>query len=142
MRGALLRTFIGAHVLAYRLSRGRLFGSWGQAPILLLTTTGRKSRLERTTPLLYLGQGEHMVVVATNDGSPEHPQWFRNLVATPRARVETNEGTLDVDARTATGDERALLWPQLLAIYPNYDRDQKRTERELPVLILEPRKKE
>jgi deazaflavin-dependent oxidoreductase (nitroreductase family) len=136
---ALLRTFTGAHVLAYRLSRGRIFGSWGRAPILLLTTTGRKSRRERTTPLLYLRDGENMVVVATNDGSPEHPHWFRNLVATPRARLEVIEGALDVEARTATGHERALLWPQLLAIYPDYERDQKRTERELPVVILERR---
>ena len=129
--------FTGAHVLAYRLSRGRICGSWGKAPILLLTTTGRKSRRERTTPLLYLRDGENMVIVATNDGSPQHPQWFRNLVATPRARVETTDGSLAVNARTAPGDERALLWPQLLAIYPNYERDSQRTERELPVVILE-----
>jgi proline iminopeptidase len=77
-----------------------------------------------------------MVVVATNDGSPQHPHWLRNVIATPRAQVETNDGAMDVEARTATGDERALLWPQLLAIYPNYERDQQRSGRELPVVIL------
>jgi deazaflavin-dependent oxidoreductase (nitroreductase family) len=132
--------FIGAHVLVYRLRRGRIFGSRGTAPTLLLTTTGRKSRRKRTTPLLYLRDGENMLVVATNDGSPHHPHWFRNLVATPRARVETHQGALDVEARTATGDERARLWPQLLAVYPNYERDRQGTERELPALILERRK--
>ena len=119
-----------------------MFGFWRKAPILLLTTTGRKSRRERTTPLLYLRDGENMVVVATNDGSPQQPRWFRNLVATPRARVETNEGLLDVYACTATGDERALLWPRLLAIYRNYERDRQRTERELPVVLLERRRHE
>jgi len=132
--------FTGARVLAYRLSRGRIFGSSGKAPVLLLTTTGRKSGQKRTTPLLCLRDGEHMVVVATNDGSPHHPQWFHNLVATPRARVETNQGALDVATRTVAGDERAMLWPQLLAIYPNYERDRQRTERELPAVILERRK--
>jgi deazaflavin-dependent oxidoreductase (nitroreductase family) len=80
-----------------------------------------------------------MLVVATNDGSPHHPHWFRNLVATPRARVETHQGALDVAIRTAGGDERERLSPQLLSIYPNYERDRQKTERELPAVILERR---
>jgi deazaflavin-dependent oxidoreductase (nitroreductase family) len=133
----LTRALVRAHIFAYRLTRGRLGGSWGKAPILLLTTTGRRSRKPRTTPLLYLEDDGRFVVVATNDGAPEHPWWYRNLERYPTADVQIGDSKFRVKPRTATDDERESLWPRLVEIYPNYERDQRRTDRELPVVIFE-----
>jgi F420H(2)-dependent quinone reductase len=135
----LQRIFTRAHVFGYRFTGGRIVGRWGKAPILLLTTRGRKSGRKRTTPVLYLDDGGHFVVVATNNGAPTHPEWYLNLVAKPQAEVQAGGESFAVEARTAGAEERATLWPRLLEIYGNYGRDQKRTERELPVVILEPR---
>jgi F420H(2)-dependent quinone reductase len=137
VRGILTRAFVRTHVAVYRLTGGRLGGSWGKAPILLLTTTGRQSRKPRTTPLLYLADDGRFVVVGTNDGAPEHPSWYRNLEKAPNAQVQTRSQKYGVSARTASGEERESLWPRLVEIYPNYERDQQRTKRELPVVILE-----
>jgi deazaflavin-dependent oxidoreductase (nitroreductase family) len=119
------------------LTGGRLGGSWGKAPVLLLTTTGRRTRREYTTPLLYLDCGDRLAVVATNNGAPHHPAWYRNLLAHSGAMVRLKDRSLAVEARTASVEERAELWPRLVAIYPNYERDQRRIQRELPVVVLE-----
>jgi deazaflavin-dependent oxidoreductase (nitroreductase family) len=137
VRRALLRAFVRTHVLAYRLTRGRVGSAWRKASILLLTTRGRKSAKQRTTPVLCLQDGARFVVVATNNGAPRHPAWYLNLLAHPRADVEVKGKRFARDARTAGAEERAELWPRLVAIYPKYERDQQRTTRELPVVILE-----
>ena len=137
MRGILTRAFVRTHVAVYRLTGGRLGGSWGKAPILLLTTTGRRSGKPQTTPLLYLDDDGRFVVVGTNDGAPEHPSWYRNLEKDPNAQVQSRGRKFAVRARTASGEEREGLWRRLVEIYPNYERDQQRTKRELPVVILE-----
>ncbi len=137
MRGFLRRIFVRVHVLLYRLTRGRLGGSWGKAPILLLTTTGRRTGRQRTTPLLYLNLHPHFAVVATNDGAPRHPAWYMNLLANPVARVQADRHRFPITARCASPEERAAIWPRLVALYPNYERDQQRTTRKLPIVILE-----
>jgi deazaflavin-dependent oxidoreductase (nitroreductase family) len=141
VRGIFARVFVRTHVLTYRLTGGRIGGSWGRAPILLLTTTGRRTGTLRTTPLLYLDDDGSSVVVATNDGAPVHPAWYLNLEAHPRAGVQAREQTFEVSARTVAGEERAGLWPRLVEIYANYERDQRRAGRELPVVVLERRTK-
>jgi deazaflavin-dependent oxidoreductase (nitroreductase family) len=135
----LRRAFVRAHVLVYRLTGGRLGGRWGKAPILLLTTQGRRSGRHHTNPLLYLAHGRGFAVVATNDGARRHPAWYFNVRAHPTAHVQVAAASFAVDGRTAGGAERAELWPRLVSMYRNYERDQQRARRELPVVLLERR---
>jgi deazaflavin-dependent oxidoreductase (nitroreductase family) len=139
----LLRTLAGVawkiHIRLYRLSGGAIGGRIGRAPVLLLTTTGRKTGQRRTAPLLYLADGERLVVVASNGGAPRHPAWFLNLEATPQAEVQLRRDHRPVRGRQATAEERKSYWPQLVAIYRSYDSYQRRTSREIPVVVLEPR---
>jgi deazaflavin-dependent oxidoreductase (nitroreductase family) len=127
-----------ANTFWYRLTGGVIGGSFGGAPILLLTTTGRKSRRARTTPLLYLRDGDDIVVVGSNAGDDRHPAWWRNLQADPRATVELGRKKIAVRAVQASAEEKARLWPALTAMYPDYDAYVRRTSRELPVIILHP----
>ena len=130
--------FARLHVVLYRLLRGRIVGRWGNAPVLLLTTRGRRSGRFRTTPVLYLAEGHVYAVVATNDGAQRHPGWYLDLAANPEAEIAIGGKRTAVTAETATGDERTRLWPALRDIYPNYQRDQDRTDRQLPVVLLRP----
>jgi len=124
---------------AYRLSGGRLGGRFpGGAPVLLLTTTGRKSGQSRTTPLLYLVDGKRYVVVASKGGMSHDPLWFKNLEAHPHAEVEVGNRRMEMTAHRATDTERAALWPKLVAMYAGFDAYQARTERSIPVVILTP----
>lgn len=135
----LTRIFVRLHAFVYRLTGGRIGGRWGKAPILLLTTTGRRSCEPRTTPLLYFKYGDAFVVVATNDGASEEPQWYRNLQAQAEAKIQVGSRRIEVVAAEVKGDERERLWNRLVEIYANYDRDQNRASRVLPVVILRPR---
>jgi F420H(2)-dependent quinone reductase len=128
------------HTAIYRASRGRLLGSIGKGmPVLLLTTTGRKSGRRRTTPLLYLDDGGgRYAVVGSVGGAPQHPAWYLNLRADPRATVEIDGRTRAVRAETAGPEERARLWLAATAMYSGYDRYQARTRREIPIVILTP----
>lgn len=135
----LTRHFVRLHTLVYRLTGGRIGGCWDKAPILLLTTTGRRSGRPRTAPLLYLDDAGRFIVVATNNGADQHPHWYRNLKANPEAIIRVRARRITVVAANAEGDEHERLWRRLVEIYPNYGRDQRRTERELPVVILRPR---
>ena len=135
----LLHAVSRIHVAIYRASRGKLLGSIGKGmPVLLLTTTGRKSGRRRTTPLLYLDDGARYVVVASVGGAPQHPAWYLNLRADPRATVEINGRTRAVRAETAGPEERARLWLAVTAMYSGYDTYQARTSREIPIVILTP----
>ena len=127
--------FTSAHTAIYRrFGRARRIGD---TPILLLTTTGRKSGRRRTVPVMYV-PGEEPVLVASNGGSPSHPAWYLNLLADPRASVDVEGERREVVARTVTGEERERLWPRAVEVYPAYASYQRRTERELPVVVLEP----
>jgi deazaflavin-dependent oxidoreductase (nitroreductase family) len=134
----LMSAFIALNVWLYRLSGGRMMGRMGAAPILLLTTTGRRSGRERTTPVLYLADGGHLVIVASLAGAARHPAWFLNLEANPRVKLQVRSRRFAATARRATAEEKAQLWPRLVAMYPAYEDYQARTTRDIPVVILTP----
>jgi deazaflavin-dependent oxidoreductase (nitroreductase family) len=134
-----IRWMSHANTWLYRLSGGRLGGRWLRgAPVMLLTTIGRKSRQLRTTPLLYLEDGPNVVCVASQGGMSKHPLWFHNLVACPDVEVEIGSKKRRMTARQASDAERAVLWPRLVAMYRDFDDYQARTDRKIPVVILEP----
>ena len=124
------------HVRVYRLTRGRFVGRVGKAPILLLTTIGRRSGEPRTAPLLYLRDGERLVVVASFGGTPKHPVWYLNLTANPAVTVQIGRETCAATASTANAENRARIWPQLVEMYPGYAGYQEKTTREIPVVLL------
>jgi deazaflavin-dependent oxidoreductase (nitroreductase family) len=136
-----------AHVAVFKLTNGRIGSKWRvgsafrkPAPTLLLEHTGRKSGSVFTTPLLYLADGAELVVVASQGGRAEHPAWYRNLVANPETRVHLRgERGRPVRARVATPAEKESLWPRLVDLYADYATYQRWTDREIPVVILEPR---
>ena len=134
-----LTVFSRMHVVVYQASGGRIGGRFRRtAPVLLLTTTGRKSGKRRTTPLLYVEDGERYAVVASVGGAPAHPAWYLNLRAHPAATIQIGRRTLVVTAETAGPDERARLWALATRMDPTYDAYQAKTSREIPVVILSP----
>lgn len=123
----------------YRRSGGKWMGRFPSgAPVCLLTTSGRKSGQSRTVPLLYLKDGDDLVIVASQGGAPQHPGWYFNLQANPRATVEIGTDRFPVSGRRVSEEEKAALWPRLVAIYAPYDAYQKRTTRPIPVVRLSP----
>ena len=106
--------------------------------MLLGYTSGRRTGKERTAPLLYLESGENLVIVASVGGAPKHPAWYMNLKAEPEARVEIEDRTLRVRAEEAKGEEKRRLWARLVEMYPPYETYQRRTEREIPVVVVSP----
>lgn len=125
----------------YRRTGGRVGAKFpGGAPVCLLTTTGRKSGEPRTMPLLYLRRGDDVVVVASKGGFPNHPQWYLNLLADPEVTIEIKRERLPMVARVADADEKAEIWPELVAMYSSFDTYQARTERDIPVVICSPRR--
>ncbi|TCJ15954.1 nitroreductase family deazaflavin-dependent oxidoreductase [Rubrobacter taiwanensis] len=133
-----LRLASDLHTLVYRLTGGRVAGRFRGGGILLLTTTGRKSGKRRTAPLLYVPDGDALVVVASKGGAPNHPAWWLNLRANPEAEVEVSGRKLRVRATEATGPERGRLWQKAVEAYPPYEDYQKKTSREIPVVVLHP----
>ncbi len=127
-----------AHVFWYRLTGGTFGSTVGRAPVLLLTTTGRRSGRARTTPLLYLEDGGNLVVVASNADDDRDPGWWRNLKRHREGTVQIKRETRSVRADQASAEEKARLWPALTAMYPDYDAYTRRTTRDLPVVILRP----
>ena len=107
-------------------------------PSLLLTTTGRKSGEKFIFPLYYGKAGDSYIVVASKGGAPRHPGWYRNLLADPEVEVQVGTAKMKARARTATGEERARLWQEALKFWPPYADYQKKTEREIPVVVLDP----
>ncbi len=136
---SMVKLFGKAHKVVYRMSGGRLFAKLGRAPMLLLTATGRKSGKPRTTPLLYVEDGDGFAVVASFGGAPEHPSWYRNLEKNPKVTLQIENRVIPVTASTATPEEKKRLWPRLTAIYPDYDNYQKETTRDIPVVLLRKR---
>ena len=138
VRHRLIRLMGTTHLVVHRLSRGRLLGRVAGMPVLLLTTTGRRSGRPRTTPLTFCRDGDDLVVIASNGGEDRAPGWSLNLQANPRASVQIGTEKLAVTARTASPEERERLWPAVTATYAGYARYQERTERRIPVLLLTP----
>jgi deazaflavin-dependent oxidoreductase (nitroreductase family) len=131
--------FGAEHVRAYRESGGERGYHWRGTTILLLTTTGRSSGKERTTPLIHRTDGDRWVVVASKGGAPEHPAWYENLRAAPTATIAVLAEEIPVVASTAAGEERSRLWSLLAEAWPAYDDYQRKTDREIPIVILERR---
>ena len=129
-----------AHTLLYRATGG-LIGHRvpGVPPMLLLDHVGAKSGKRRTSPLVYARDGDDVILVASKGGFPKHPAWFHNLMANPDTVVQIGSRRMDVHARRADSGERERLWPKVLEVYGGYEGYQQRTEREIPLVILEPR---
>jgi deazaflavin-dependent oxidoreductase (nitroreductase family) len=128
---------VGAeHVRRYRETDGEVGYLWNGVPTLLLTTTGRTSGRPRTSAMIFGRDGDDYLVIASQGGAPEHPQWYRNLEAEPRAEIQVRAERSSVVARTASADERPRLWKIMSDQWPNYDVYQSRTSREIPVVVL------
>ncbi|MCW3028337.1 MAG: cell entry protein [Solirubrobacterales bacterium] len=123
----------------FRANEGRVGGPFEGAPVLLLTSTGAKSGERRTTPVMYLPDGERMVIFASRGGSPTNPAWYHNLRANPAATVEVGPETVDVNAVITAGEERERLFSQQSELYPQFADYARKTTREIPVVALERR---
>ncbi|MGZ4352943.1 MAG: nitroreductase family deazaflavin-dependent oxidoreductase [Gaiellaceae bacterium] len=125
------------HVRRYRETGGEVGHIWNGVPTLLLTTTGRRSGEQRTTPLIYGRNGDRYVVVASKGGAPQHPAWYLNLSAHPEVELQVKDERFRARARTAAANERERLWTLMAGIWPAYDDYQAKTEREIPLVVLE-----
>lgn len=133
-----LKLGTGVHAGVYRATRGKLLGRMGKSPILLLNTVGRKSGKKRSTPLLYVMDGENFVLIASKGGAPTHPAWYLNLMANSDVTVEVGDREVWVRAEEVSGEEKTRLWQKMVETYPTYDDYQSKTEREIPLLVLRP----
>ncbi len=120
----------------FRANRNKDGGPFGGRPLLLLTTTGARSGKRRTTPMMYIPEGEHLLVVASNAGAPTHPDWYRNLVTHPQVIVEVGTETFDATAVVTEGEERQRLWTRIVESYPFFAEHQAKITRQIPVIAL------
>jgi len=128
------------NIALFRLTNGRVGATMGKAPVLLLHHVGARSGRHRVSPLIYLEDGERLVIVGSKGGTDTHPAWYHNLRANPETEVElARRGRRAVRARVATADEREQLWPRLDALHPPYRQYRGYTDREIPLVVLEPR---
>ena len=143
---AIIKAMAAANVRLYRWTGGRVGGTWrigagfrNPVPICLLEHRGRKTGKLRTTPLVYLQDGDRIIVVASQAGRPEHPMWYLNLLADPDVTVQVRNRRRPMTATVADEAERAVLWPRLVDLYADYDSYQSWTDRVIPVVVLSPR---
>ena len=141
----IIKVMSQVNTAVYRWTGGLLGSTWrvGSAfpwgiPVLLLTTIGRKSGQPRTLPLIFIEEGDHIIIVASKGGLPSEPLWYKNLVANPECDVQIKRRKMKAKARTASPEEREALWPKLVAHYPDYASYATWTDRIIPVVILEP----
>ena len=125
---------------AFRANGGKVGGVWEGRPLLLLTTTGAKSGQRRTTPVMYLPDGDRLLVFATKAGAPTNPAWYHNLIAYPEVTVEVGTETYEATATSLTGEERDRLYAKQASLYPQFGEYQARATRTIPVIALERRK--
>jgi deazaflavin-dependent oxidoreductase (nitroreductase family) len=125
------------HVKRYQETDGAEGHDWMGTTVLLLTTKGRRTGKPYTTPLIYQEDRGNPVVVASYGGAPENPQWYRNLEANPEVQVQIRGDKFTARARTATPEEKPSLWKKMAAVWPDYDEYQTKTDRDIPVVILE-----
>jgi deazaflavin-dependent oxidoreductase (nitroreductase family) len=134
-------TLLGAeHVQRYRETNGEVGYLWNGVPILLLTTVGRRSGERRTSALIYGEADGNYLVVASQGGAPTHPNWYWNITENSDAEIQVRAEVIPVTARAASADEKPRLWKVVTGVWPNYDVYQTRTDRDIPVVILEPKK--
>ena len=134
----MLKVGMSVSVLLYRLTGGGIGGRMQSMPVLLLTTTGRKSGKKRTVPLGFLRDGSSYVIIASYGGQPRNPAWFFNLQSHPEATIEVKKRQVQVKTETANPEKKRELWTRLLEVAPGYANYQKRTSREIPLVILHP----
>lgn len=135
---ALQNAFTTIHTFIYSNTNGAIGGRMMNCPVLLLTTKGRKTNKQRTVPLLYLADGDSVVLVASNGGATKHPTWWLNLQSNPEAQIQVRGIKRRVRAEKGSAEEKQRLWPLLTAMYPGYKRYQEITSRDIPVVILRP----
>jgi len=136
----LLRRLMGGHATIYRASHGLIGHRFpGAPPMLLVDHVGAKSGKRRTSPLVYTVDGENLILVASKGGYPKNPAWFHNLMANPDTTIQVGSSRRNVHARVADLEARERLWPMVVKTYGGYEDYQKRTKREIPLVILEPR---
>jgi deazaflavin-dependent oxidoreductase (nitroreductase family) len=121
----------------FRANKGAVTGVFENSPLLLLTTTGARSGNRHTTPLVFTRDGDRLVIIASKGGAPTHPAWYHNLVANPVVTIELPDETFDARARVATGEERTRLFDAQAALMPNFNDYQAKTQREIPVIVLD-----
>jgi deazaflavin-dependent oxidoreductase (nitroreductase family) len=132
-----LPDWIVDHMRKYVETDGKEGHIWNGVPTLLLTTTGRRSKRAQMLPLIYGKDGDRYVIVASKGGDPNHPAWYLNLVAQPQVKLQVGADKFDAKARDATAKERPVLWQLMAKIWPPYDDYQKKTERQIPIVVLE-----
>lgn len=138
MKDSSVRRWSRFHTIVYRASGGLIGRRLVDNDMLLLTTTGRHSGKRHTVPLLYLEDDDRYVVIASYGGRDRHPEWYLNLLQSPVATIQTQRSRHSVVARTADADERARWWPKIVEAYHGYSAYQRRTDRQIPVVFLEP----
>ena len=127
------------HVQKYEATGGQVGHDWNGTSCLVLHTRGRKSGAVRKLPLIYGRDGEDYVVIASKGGAPEHPGWYKNLVAHPDVEIQVRDKVLAVTARTGTAEDKKRVWPMMVKQWPGYDEYQAGTKRDIPVVLLRPR---
>lgn len=132
--------WVADHIREYTESGGEQGHEWQGVPTLLLTVRGRKSGVWRRTALIYGRDGENYVIVASKGGDPKHPLWYLNLLDNPDVGVQVGADKLAARARVAEGEERTRLWDRMAQIWPDYNTYQTRTDRQIPIIVLEPAK--
>ena len=129
--------WVAEHVQRYVETNGEDGYWWRGAPTLILTTLGRRSGKPRRLALIYSQDGDRYVVVASKGGADQHPEWYRNLLEHPEVQVQVMADRFRARARTATPEEHERLWPRMVEIWPDYDKYQAKTARQIPLVILE-----
>jgi deazaflavin-dependent oxidoreductase (nitroreductase family) len=129
--------WVNEHVQRYVSTDGANGHEWRGTNILLLTTTGRRTGTRHRTALIYRQVGDDYVIVASKGGAEQHPAWYLNLTANPDVTVQVRDEVFEGRARTTEGDERATLWPLMAEVWPSYDDYRQRTERQIPVVVIE-----
>lgn len=138
MLKALFRSFLALYIFLYQRTQGQIGGQVQGLPVLLLTTTGRRTGKQRITPLGYFQHAGDYVVTASNAGFDTHPAWYHNLISNPQVSVQIKGKTFAAQAQPAEAALRQQLWAQLVALAPGYGRYEKRTTREIPLVLLRP----
>ena len=138
--------WVKEHIEEYRKNpeKGHMWdssvvGGPGEVPCLLLTTTGRKSGKERTTPLIYSFQDGGYVIIASKGGAPDHPSWYLNIQDAPNVKIQVSTHEMKARAEVVEGEKRERLWEAMVKVWPDYDNYQKKTDRQIPVVLLLPK---
>lgn len=138
MADPIMKMFASLNAAVYRMSDGRLMGKFGESPICVVRMRGAKSGKRRDVPLMYVPNGDGVLLVASLGGAPKNPVWYHNLLANPDIEVTVRGTTRKLRARLASADEKAKLWSQCVAAYPPYADYQKKTTRDIPLFVCDP----